>query len=163
VWERTAFDHFAGSQTQSVVLFKLHGSANWHQQNGKITKGPSVSDPTDPECASVMIYPATRKIAIEEPYFTAYDYLEKCLVSAQLCLVVGYSFRDYDTLMRFKAASLRNRRLKIAVFDPDAVNLCARLKEHGISTAQIPCAFGVDKEEEITAITAIKRLVERKP
>jgi len=100
-----------------------------------------------------MIYPATRKVAIEEPFFTAYDYLEQCLDKAQSCLVIGYSFRDYDTLMRFKSAKLSNERLRILVLDPAAVEICKTLeREHRVLAYPIPHAFGRDEEEYLALI-----------
>lgn len=148
VWDRVAFDRFAGSPENSLVLFKLHGSATWHLEHERILKGPPMYDINDPEYRNVMIYPATTKVAISEPFFTAYDYLERCLDAAESCLVIGYSFRDYDTLMRFKSAKLSNRRLRIAVLDPHADAVCKHLEAHGISGFPIPYAFGGYHESE---------------
>jgi hypothetical protein len=111
VWSRNAFDAPAGPLGASLVLFKLHGSASWTRDHGRIVRSLPFYAGADPDYRNVMIYPATSKVAIEEPFFTAYDFLEKCLTSTCLCLVIGYSFRDYDTLMRFKSASLANTRL----------------------------------------------------
>lgn len=154
VWDRSHFDRFAlpepgtaEAQELSLMLFKLHGSANWFKTQGRIV----ISHPmytTDPEYPNVMIYPATRKVAIEEPFFTAYDYLEQCLDKAESCLAIGYSFRDYDTLMRFKSAKLSNKHLKIAVLDPNAEAVCEYLQGHGILAYPIPYAFGSDHESE---------------
>ena len=63
----------------TLVLFKLHGSANWYKERGRIIKGLPTYDVDDPDYENVMIYPATRKVATEDPFFTAYDYLEQCL------------------------------------------------------------------------------------
>jgi hypothetical protein len=61
--------------------------------------------------------------------------------------VIGYSFRDYDTLMRFKSATLSNKRLKIVVLDPNAEAVCKDLEErHGILAYPIPYGFGSDQE-----------------
>ena len=79
---------------------------------------------------------------------TAYDYLEQCLDKADSCLVIGYSFRDYDTLMRFKSAKLSNKHLKIAVLDPSAEAICEYLKSHGISAFPISYALGGKQESE---------------
>lgn len=154
VWNRAAFDGPL-APLGALVLFKLHGSANWHKDHGRIIKGPPTYDVGDPDYQNVMIYPATRKVATEDPFFTAYDYLEQCLDKADSCLVVGYSFRDYDTLMRFKSAKLSNRHLKIAVLDPAAEAICERLEGHGITAHPIPHAFGGDQESEyLTLITS---------
>jgi len=155
VWNRAAFDELSGSSVGSLVLFKLHGSANWHRDHGRVIKGLPTYDVGDPDYQNVMIYPATRKVATEDPFFTAYDYLEQCLDKADSCLVIGYSFRDYDTLMRFKSAKLSNKHLRIAVLDPAAETICRYLESHGISAFPIPYALGgVDETEYLPLITS---------
>ena len=152
VWDRKNFDQFvlpeagsADAREESLVLFKLHGSADWFLKGDRIIKSEPMYVPADTDYHSVMIYPATRKVAIEEPYFTAYDYLEQCLDNAKSCLAIGYSFRDYDTLMRFKSAQLSNKDLKILVLDPNANTVCEFLKGHRIMAEAIPHAFGSEQ------------------
>jgi hypothetical protein len=153
VWSRDAFDRFVGSPENSLVLFKLHGSTNWVQDQGRIVRSPaSVYDVSDPDYQNVMIYPATNKVATKEPFFTAYDYLERCLDATTFCLVVGYSFRDYDTLMRFKSASLSNKRIRIAVLDPYAKKICDFLGLNGISASPINYTFGGPQESDYLAL-----------
>ena len=155
VWSRAAFDELSGSSVGSLVLFKLHGSANWHRDQGRVIKGPPTYDVGDPHYQNVMIYPATRKVATEDPFFTAYDYLEQCLDKADSCLVIGYSFRDYDTLMRFKSAKLSNKHLRIAVLDPAAETICKYLESHGVLAFPIPYALGgVQEAEYLPLITS---------
>jgi hypothetical protein len=123
------------------------------QDQSRILKSPaSVFDASDPNYKNVMIYPATNKVATKEPFFTAYDYLERCLDATKFCLVVGYSFRDYDTLMRFKSASLSNKRLRIAVLDPYAKKICESLESNGISASPINHAFGGPEESDYLSL-----------
>jgi hypothetical protein len=136
-WDRYNFDGFTSATENSLALFKLHGSADWFKAQNQIVRSQPTFNAAERGYENLMIYPARRKVAIDEPYFTAYDYLEKCLTSARMCLVIGYSFRDYDTLMRFKAASLSNPDLRITVFDPNATEICGLLQQHGIKTHQI--------------------------
>lgn len=164
VWSRVAFDEFFGSPESHLVLFKLHGSTNWIRDQIRIVKSPaSVYDVSDPDYKNVMIYPATNKIATKEPFFTAYDYLERCLDAAAFCLVIGYSFRDYDTLMRFKSASLSNRKLRIAVLDPRATEIKKELKAHGIESVPIPYALGTQEPAYMEFIAKAKGKGSLKP
>jgi hypothetical protein len=151
-WNRATFEERPSPGT--LILFKLHGSANWHRDQGRIVKGLPTYDVGDPNYQNVMIYPATRKVATEDPFFTAYDYLEQCLDKADSCLVIGYSFRDYDTLMRFKSAKLSNRRLKIAVLDPAATSICEFLDGQGFTAFPIPFALGNQEPEYLPLITS---------
>src|SRR5260370_22979304 len=118
LWEREVFDKATFPSGDSLVLFKLHGSANWVQSGGRILKSPPMFAADDTLHTNLLLFPATRKIAIADPYFTCYDYLGKCLANTKLCLVIGYSFRDYDALTRFKAAKIQNPNLRILVVDP---------------------------------------------
>jgi len=152
VWNRKNFDKFAlpepgtaDALEQSLILFKLHGSAEWFKKQDRIVKSQPTYDNNDPDYHNVMIYPATRKVAIEEPYFTAYDYLEQCLDEAKSCLAIGYSFRDYDALMRFKSAKLSNNHLQIIVLDPKANAVCEYLKGYGIVAYPLQYHFGGDQ------------------
>ena len=101
-----------------------------------------------------MIYPAESKRATDDPHFTAYDYLGKCLENAKTCLVIGYSFRDYDTLMKFKAASL-NANLRVLVLDPDAKNICSHLEANDIVAEAIPYKFGLNESDYLQSIRAM--------
>jgi hypothetical protein len=147
VWNRNAFEKPASPLETSLVLFKLHGSASWAQNRGRIVRSLPFYAGADPDYINVMIYPATSKVAIKEPFFTAYDYLEKCLTATCLCLVIGYSFRDYDALMRFKSASLQNPRLKVAILDPSAEEICKELVAHGVRAVPVCYALGDEKFE----------------
>jgi hypothetical protein len=153
-WSRDAFEDLSDSNLGKLVLFKLHGSTDWFKQGDRLFKGQSMYGADDPDYRHVMIYPATQKIAISEPYFTAYDYLVRCLDAAESCLVVGYSFRDYDTRMRFKSALLTNPSLKIVVLDPDAENLCKNLLDDNILAYPVPYPLDESQEPEYLPLVA---------
>jgi len=160
-WERSTFEKFKISPGEKrIVLFKLHGSTTWIRLGRRILNSPPMYAGDDKMCENIMIFPATRKIAIEDPFFTAYDYLEKCLGAAELCLSIGYSFRDYDTLMRFKAAKISNPVLKVCVLDPSAERLRDTLGIHGIDATPLPFMFGVQTQEYMEAV---RKLVGKTP
>jgi len=142
-WNRSVFDEFKSSGEPTVVLFKIHGSTNWISDSKRIVKSVSIyAAEVDDGYQNVMIYPATRKVAISEPYFTCYDYLGKCLSHAEFCLVVGYSFRDDDVLTRFRAAAIANENLQVAILDPNASTICKKVGKYGINTLPIIGSLG---------------------
>jgi hypothetical protein len=145
VWDRSVFETFTRSGNETVVLFKIHGSTDWVKHSGRIVRTVPSSFEPGTGYESMMIYPAQSKVANDEPFFTGYDYLQRCLSNAEFCLVVGYSFRDYDTVMRFRIAARTNRKLRIAVLDPNAQKLCRNLREFGVKAEPIVYSFGFNE------------------
>jgi hypothetical protein len=128
-WSRTVFDEYVlPTEERNIVLFKLHGSADWVTEKGskEITITPPVHH-TDTRYENTVIYPATRKVAIEEPYSTAYDYFQRCCEHAKVCVAIGYSFRDYDTLTRLRSAARLNSDLNVVLISPQASDLELKL------------------------------------
>jgi len=132
-WRLENYENHNTDRERAIYLFKLHGSADWMKEFGRIVKGSTIYVEGDKEHTNMMIYPATRKIAYEEPYFSCYNYLEECLARAKRLLVIGYSFRDYDAVTRMRSALRRNPDLKIELVSRDAISLVQRLrKDFGI-------------------------------
>jgi hypothetical protein len=152
IWKRSQFDKFQPSETKKdIVLFKIHGSTNWTKAGKRITKSSTpifVEDDSAHE--NVLIYPATRKVAIEDPFFTGYDYFQKCTEHCSLCIVIGYSFRDYDSLTKFMSASRSNEQLKLLIIDPRAKEICSSLKERGIRAEPLASSLSLGPESEET-------------
>jgi hypothetical protein len=147
VWSRENFDSFGvPTDKQPVFLFKLHGSADWVRGlDRRITKSPPTYVENDPHYENVMIYPATRKVALDDPYFTSYYYLQECLSRARYCLSIGYSFRDYEVLTRIRAATLNNPDgLFIQVLDPNAEDLEEELAWFKIRAEGVVGSFSSD-------------------
>ena len=126
-WDRSQFDLFSlWEGHQNLVQFKLHGSVDWIrlEKSGRIVRAPAMYDAMDSdEYTNVIIYPTGDKAANREPYFSAYEYFSRCCEQAELLIVIGYSFRDYEALNRLIGATRRNEALKVVVVAPDAWGL----------------------------------------
>ena len=163
VWKKSQFDEFQPSKTKKdIVLFKIHGSTNWTRAGKRITKSATpifVEDDSAHE--NVLIYPATRKVAIDDPFFTGYDYFQKCMENCSLCVVIGYSFRDYDSLTKFMSASRSNERLKLLVVDPKAREICSSLKDRGIRAEPLAHSLSLrpDSDESKAYLVLLKAAV----
>lgn len=131
VWDRRGFEFNPDPRKKQICLFKLHGSVDWYRINGKIVRVPfSEHHGDDDIIRNVIIYPAMKKVAIAEPFLTAYNYLHHCLLNTNVAVFIGYSFRDYDVLSRIKFALTENPNLMLIIFDPQAKNL--RIKVFGL-------------------------------
>ncbi len=146
VWKRSQFDQFEPSASrQDIVLFKIHGSTNWTRAGKEIMKSATpVYIQDDSAHENVLIYPANRKVAIEDPFFTGYDYFQRCMENCLLCIVIGYSFRDYDALTKLMSAARYNPRLKLAVLDPNAKQICESLRKQQIQAEPLAFNFGAN-------------------
>lgn len=132
IWNKKIFDQFLPQPNKlNIVLFKLHGSISWYEEGGYIKSlDVAIHRPTGAREKNVLIYPAKTKIALDEPFFTCYDYFQRCLDHARIAIFIGYSFRDYDTVTKIKSALAYNPALKIFIFNGIAEKL---IKENFVS------------------------------
>jgi hypothetical protein len=145
-WHRSVFDTFElDPRKRNIVLFKIHGSTDWlHvKSRNKIRRGQAMYDAMDSDAYSnVLIYPATRKIATSEPFYSGYEYYQRCCERAQKCIAVGYSFRDYDALTRLRGASSMNEGLQLALVSPGAKEILQELPIPANNAIPMPYYFG---------------------
>jgi hypothetical protein len=159
IWHRESIDHLqlGATSQKDLVLFKLHGSTSWFKSGSQFIKSDApIYAGADTSFENLLIYPAKKKVALDDPYFTAYDYFQRTLENCNLCLVIGYSFRDYDALSRLFSAASRNQNLRVVVLDPSADSLCRPLRERGVTVRPLPNLFGSGSHEQdyLTAIEA---------
>jgi len=114
IWSPSLFEMFVpkGDRPINIVLFKLHGSISWRKEKEQIVDyGLFVQGgPGD----TALIYPTqTKEYPNEEPFKTAYRYLEDCLSNAGFFIVVGYSFRDRIINGLVNEALEKNARLRV--------------------------------------------------
>jgi hypothetical protein len=164
VWSRAIFDDYnPPPDKRGMVLFKLHGSADWATENAskEITLTPPVHH-TDPRFDNTVIYPAMRKVAIDEPYSTAYDYFQRCCEHARMCIAIDYSFRDYDALTRLRSAARLNPDLTVLLISPQATELSSKVLA-GVQREPIDVKFDVshaylrDLERELLPLSVPAR------
>jgi hypothetical protein len=96
--------------------------------------------------SNMLIYPATRKIATEDPFYTGYEYFERCCERAKLCIAIGYSFRDYDALTRLRGAMSVNENLRLLLVGPSAEKVLARIPIPKDRKIPWPRKFGEHRE-----------------
>ena len=144
-WDVKNFENYTPrAGKRSIVLFKLHGSVDWLRQkeSGRIHRGQAMIDHLDSEYVqNVLIYPATRKVAILDPYYTAYEYFRGCCERTSSCLTIGYSFRDYDALMRLRGAAASNVGLALLLWSPTAEAILKDLPMEASQKQAIPFLF----------------------
>jgi len=124
-WLPTVFDHYRAQSNarRTLLLFKLHGSSTWrlNKKTDQVTKeciSEPMSDASDYENA--LVRPTQTKTIKEGPYETNYRYLRECLSHAELCVVIGFSFRDEVVRRHFAEALAENGRLSVALIAPSA-------------------------------------------
>lgn len=131
-WSRSVFDRLqAEPEKRNIALFKLHGSVDWLfvKSSRRIRRGQAMYDAIDSDAyENILIYPATRKIATEDPFYTGYEYFERCCERARVCVAIGYSFRDYDALTRLRGAVSINEQLRLLLVDPFAETILPNVR-----------------------------------
>jgi SIR2-like domain len=86
------------SREDILYLYKLHGSLNWklHNKYG-IEKTSMEQQLTDPNYSEdILIYPtlSTKEVNEKDPYKTIFNRFKELMKSTELCIVIGFSFRD---------------------------------------------------------------------
>jgi len=114
------------SRSKDIGLFKLHGSIDWRKIGDDIVElfvpadqGDRTIDDEKIE-REVMIYPGERKDTERDPFYYMFYFLKRELECKNICLVIGYSFRDGPINSIFFDAVKRNPKLKIILLDPNA-------------------------------------------
>ena len=122
IWKRKIFDNFKPKKDNiNIPLFKLHGSVTWYKKDGEILYLEiPFNTRENNNINNTLIFPTQNKICIEDPFYSAYEYFHRCIDKSKLLIVIGYSFRDYDTLAKIKSSLDYNGNLKIIIFDAKA-------------------------------------------
>lgn len=133
-WDPSIFYRYRATAKDepTILLFKLHGSCNWREntQTKEVTKESTAElVGADSTFENALIWPAHAKSIKKGFNETNYDYLEQCLMQAEACVVIGFSFRDPVIKGYFVKALDRNDKLKVALIDPRAQALAQDLLE----------------------------------
>ncbi len=118
-------------------LYKLHGSLYWFTTSkGKLIKIPirgldvsKIKYLTGEDLNEVLIYPTIQKDKFSSIYnFLNYTFTQK-LNKSNLCVIIGYSFRDIDITEMIKESVRTNDDLWLLVISPNADKLKDDLKK----------------------------------
>lgn len=112
-------------------LFKIHGSVDWEQKDGKIYQTENRSNPC-------IIYPASNKYesSYEQPYFEMMSNFQKTLrKESTLLIVVGFGFADkhIQNVIKDAVAQNPNFHLLVVCYGKDDKG-----EDTGITNALVP-------------------------
>jgi len=103
--------------SDSVILYKLHGSLNWKKtRDGKILRGLGEARPHDVTrfTDNILFYPSLDiKNYKIPPYDSIKHEFEKSFDNCQICIMIGCSFRDKQI-----NDVLKSQSKKIVVISP---------------------------------------------
>ncbi len=166
-WHRSVFDKFEPDLAKrNITLFKLHGSVDWLsvKSSQRIRRGQAMFDVLDSDAyGNVLIYPATRKIATDDPFYTGYEYFERCCERAKVCIAIGYSFRDYDALTRLRGAASLNDDLQLVIVDPNADKVLPEVWVSGKRRVPLSVKFGEAPEQLDLLSAQLRRILGANP
>lgn len=142
---------FDGKWELGINLYKLHGSVNYYSNaRGQIIRSEVVITEEknifgERMRGPMLIYPTGDKYATKSP---SYDYLAKLrtsLENEEVCVVIGYSFRDVPILNAFTDAIRKNPNLRVILVSPSARNVRGQLpKQLQTHVLALTGSFGVD-------------------
>ena len=100
IWAKGDYDYLGKKEgITNVYLYKLHGSLNWKKHiQYNFVRTDEESIPSDPKFTdNMLIYPALSPKddgKNNEPYKTILAKFDNYMNNAQVCIVIGFSFRD---------------------------------------------------------------------
>lgn len=126
-----------------ILLFKLHGSANWGRDSRTRKLHQIGFVPRDPgRYETVLYYPSlNQKPAYQEPFQTAFDHLLESVMRAETIVIIGTSFRDKpvnDILLRAKPYC----HVVINNLSEEEPEFVVRLKDKGMNVTYVAGDIG---------------------
>jgi len=114
VWNPAEYYQKLAPGQKAIMLFKLHGSLTWRKIGNEIFEFGMSANSMPGEKA--LIYPTeTKEYPYEEPFKTAYKFLDRFLKTAAVAIVIGYSFRDRGIAYIIDEAQSINPNVKFII------------------------------------------------
>jgi wyosine [tRNA(Phe)-imidazoG37] synthetase (radical SAM superfamily) len=90
------FKGFSNTHEGRILYLKIHGSLNWKEHNDTIVKTLEEGKSTDVNITRHLWIPPTLygKSLDDNPYSEIFNKFRQEMKEADLCLTIGYSFRD---------------------------------------------------------------------
>ncbi len=145
------------TQNNEFNLYKLHGSLYWFRTpSGKRIKVPmkglNVSDLkylTDDSVSEMMIYPAINKNKESMVYSWISQKFKENLNRFEVCIIIGYSFRDEDIKETLKESLTSNNNLWFVIVNPHALEYKLKLLSTNVEISSRIVVMNMGIEEAL--------------
>jgi len=118
MWHPAEYSRKLNPDEKSVTLFKLHGSFTWRKIGNEIIEFGMSTEGIPGDMA--LVYPTeTKEYPYEEPFKTAYRSLDRLLSTAEVAIIIGYSFRDRGITYIIDEAKSENQNLRFIIICGD--------------------------------------------
>lgn len=112
-------------KNKGIRLYKLHGSLDWREMVDRrierVLTEERVPSRSRRYKRNIVIYPAQKHYATEEPFRRLQRYFENVLNQHDICLVIGFSFRDLLINNTFLDFLRGNTKRRLVVVSPNAM------------------------------------------
>lgn len=109
----------SGEKGKTIIkYYKLHGSVNWaiRKNDDALTKFSGISTFPHPGYESpVIMYPGDHDIQKRKIFQILNTHFESALINASVCIVIGFSFRDYSGINLSFEQIMRNDNKELYV------------------------------------------------
>ena len=124
IWAGGDYGYYGKNESATNVrLYKLHGSLNWKEHTiHKFIKTDEETISDDPKIKeNLVIYPtlSPKNGKNNEPYKTILSAFDQYMQKADVCVVIGFSFRDEHIKEIFERCY--DKQKKIIVISPSAI------------------------------------------
>jgi SIR2-like domain len=141
---------------KDINLYKLHGSLNWKRhKSGRILRTSEEGRALDPNFVeNILIFPTlSAKYDGKEPFVTILSEFQKNMKIADVCIVIGFSFRDTH-LSEVFINFIQNKKLLVVVSPTAKDDLSKNLLKREFSTLnkEIEDLYLINTDEEKIAI-----------
>jgi len=153
-WDHEAFD----KETAKINLYKLHGSLYWvRTKNGNVIKVPiqgldlfSMKYIDGSPISEMMLYPELQKDKEFEVYTWLHRRFKDELNKTDLCIIIGYSFRDREIKTSILESLYSNPNLWLVLVDPNAIAIKQDLMSDNDTLAPRIITMNMGVENAIT-------------
>lgn len=129
IYDDLEFTRSGTNEKPIIKLYKLHGSMNWaiRKNDDVLVKNIGSTFRHVNYDSPIISYPGIHTIPLREEFKILNAHFEQVLRKAEICIVIGFSFRDYGGINQLFAQVMRNVNKKLFV---EISNLSPNFQDH---------------------------------